>query len=91
MPANRSRVLIADDHNLVHPNVPASPSETISAEQAKKLAAELSELSFEHAVVIRDAAFTGMTKEQARDFDQRRNRISELCTVIWNLQTSDLT
>jgi hypothetical protein len=51
MPANRSRVLIADDHNLVCPDVPASPSETISAEQAKKLASELSELSFEHGAL----------------------------------------
>ena len=65
--------------------VPMSPpplQESISAEQATKLAAELSELSFQQALALKDAAFTGMTKAQAREFDRRRDRISELCTLL---------
>jgi hypothetical protein len=62
----------------------------ISAEQAKTLAAELSELSFQQAIALRDAAFTGMTEKQAKEFDQRRNRISELSTILGKLKASDL-
>jgi hypothetical protein len=56
--------------------------EPISADQARTLAAELSELSHQQALALRDAPFTGMTKEQARQFDRRRDRISELCTLL---------
>jgi hypothetical protein len=61
---------------------PPPLQETISAEQAKKLGAELSELSFQQALALKDAAFTGMTKAQAREFDRRRDRISELRTLL---------
>jgi hypothetical protein len=64
--------------------------EPISAEQAKTLAAELSELSFEQAIALRDAAFTGMTRKQAKEFDQRRDRISELSTMLGKLKGSSL-
>jgi hypothetical protein len=52
--------------------------------------AELSDLSFQHAIALRDAAFTGMTEKQAKEFDQRRTRISELSTILGKLKASDL-
>jgi len=61
-----------------------------SAEQSQNLAAEISKLSQRHAIALKDAAFLGMTREQANDFDQRRDCISELSTTVGKLKASDL-
>jgi hypothetical protein len=57
---------------------------------AKRLAVELSELSFQHALALRDATFFGMTKPEARDFDRRRKRISGVYTMLGKLKAGDL-
>jgi hypothetical protein len=63
--------------------------EGIPAKQ-KKLAAEHAELSFQQFTAMKNARFTGMTEQEAKDFDQRRSRISELSTIIAKLKASDL-
>jgi hypothetical protein len=64
--------------------------EPISAQQAKTLAAELSELSLQQAIALRNGAFVGMTQKQAKEFDQRRDRISQLSTILGKLKRSAL-
>jgi hypothetical protein len=44
----------------------------------------------QQAIAVRDAAFTGMTEKQAKDFDQCRERISGLSTILEKLKASDL-
>jgi hypothetical protein len=61
---------------------PLTREEQIAAEETKQLAAELLQLSREHSIAVRDATFTGMTDAQKRTFDQRRERISEICGMI---------
>ena len=54
----------------------------IDAKQAERLANEISQLSKEHAETIGRAVYVRMTPEEAAAFDKRRNRISEICTLL---------
>jgi hypothetical protein len=54
----------------------------IDEEQAAILAKELSELSKEHSAALQLAAFVKMSSAEAAAFDKRRQRISEICTVL---------
>jgi hypothetical protein len=62
------------------------PNEGLSEEQAKKLAAELSELARQHFEALEGATFIGMTDEQTQEFEQRRKRIGELCRKLTNFR-----
>jgi hypothetical protein len=64
--------------------------EHLHATHLTSFRSELSELSFQQAIALRDAAFTGMTRKQAKEFDQRRDRISELSTMLGKLKGSAL-
>jgi hypothetical protein len=53
-----------------------------SADQAKKLADELSALSNEQSEALRIATFLGFSEERARGFDRRAARIGELRKLL---------
>jgi len=54
----------------------------IDNQQAERLAKELSELSHEQSEAFQEAAFIKMSPEEAAAFDERRKRISEVCTLL---------
>jgi hypothetical protein len=63
-------------------------NETLSAEQVQKLADELSQLSKQQSKALQTAAYFSMSAEDAYDYDKRRERIAELCTLIGNFRPS---
>jgi len=56
--------------------------DTTSAQEAKQLADELSELSHQQSEALHAATYLGMTKEQADEYEKRAGRISELCKLL---------
>ena len=56
--------------------------ETRTAEQAEVLAKELSELSKQQSEALKSATYIPMTKEEAIIYDNRRERIGELCKLL---------
>jgi hypothetical protein len=52
------------------------------SEQFKKMRTELCDLFRKQAAALEDATFLGMNDEQARAFDKRRERITELTAMI---------
>lgn len=53
-----------------------------SPEQAKELAEELTRLSNEQTEALQRAAYFNMSREEAAEYDKRRVRISELCSLL---------
>ena len=49
-----------------------------SSEELKKINAELSDLFHQQNDALEDAVFIGMTDEQSKQFEKRRERIAEL-------------
>jgi hypothetical protein len=56
--------------------------ETLSAEQLKKLAEELSELSRQHHEALESAAFVGVSQLESKEYRERRSRIGKLCELL---------
>ena len=54
----------------------------LSAEQAKKLADELSALSKLQSEALEAATYITMSEEEAKEYDQRGARIGELCRLL---------
>jgi len=54
----------------------------LSAEQAKKLADELSALSKLQSEALEAAIYVSMSQEEAKEYDQRGARIGELCRLL---------
>ena len=52
------------------------------SEQLKQLTAELTDLYHQQIGALENATFIGMTDQEAKAFEERRKRISELCTVL---------
>jgi hypothetical protein len=50
--------------------------------QAAALAKELSELSEKQSQELKTAAYIPMTAEELTQYDKRRDRIKELCTLL---------
>jgi phosphoribosylformylglycinamidine (FGAM) synthase PurS component len=50
--------------------------------QGAALAKELSELSQNQSEALRTAAYIPMTGEEMAEYDKRRDRIKELCTLL---------
>jgi len=57
-------------------------NDKLSAEEAEQLAVELSTLSKQQSEALHKGAYISMSKEEAKQYDQRRTRISELCTLL---------
>ena len=53
--------------------------EAESAEELKKLAEDLSELSKQHQEALASAAFVGSSHLDSKEYHERRSRISKLC------------
>jgi len=53
-----------------------------SAKQAKRLAAELSELSRQQADALKAWAYLGITEHGFQEYEQRRKRIRELAELL---------
>jgi hypothetical protein len=64
------------------------PSETLSAERVKELADELSERSKQQSKALQASAYISMDPEEAQNYDKRRQRIAELCSLIGKLRPS---
>jgi hypothetical protein len=58
------------------------PDDKISAEQAKKLEAELSALSNEHFKAASTAVYINMSSGEGKAYDQRRTRISRIFSLL---------
>jgi hypothetical protein len=58
------------------------PSGTVSAEKAKQLADELSALSKQQSNALQTAAYISMSTEEAKAYDRRRARISEIWVLL---------
>jgi hypothetical protein len=50
--------------------------------QGAVLAKELSELSQKHSEALKRAAYIPMSAEEHAEYDKRRDRIKELCTLL---------
>jgi hypothetical protein len=57
-------------------------SDKMSAEKAAQLADELSALSKQQSEALHKGAYISMSREEAKQYDQRRTRISEICTWL---------
>jgi polyhydroxyalkanoate synthesis regulator phasin len=67
--------------------IAVSPA-NLSAEQAKELTDELSALSKQQSKALQSAAYTRMSKEEAKEYDQRRVRIAEICALVGTFKPS---
>jgi response regulator RpfG family c-di-GMP phosphodiesterase len=56
--------------------------ETQSAEELKKLAEELSQLSQQHQEALESAAFVGVSELDSKEYHERRSRIGKLCELL---------
>jgi hypothetical protein len=56
--------------------------ETQFAEELRKLAEELSELSQQHQETLESAAFVGVSELDSKEYDERRCRIGKLRELI---------
>jgi hypothetical protein len=54
----------------------------IDVERVAAFAKELSELSNTQAETLRTAAYIPISKEEWANYEKRRQRISELCTLL---------
>jgi hypothetical protein len=55
---------------------------SLSAEQAKELADELSALCKQQSRALQRAAYANMSEEQAEEYDKRRLSIGKLCELL---------
>jgi hypothetical protein len=55
---------------------------SLLAEQAKELAKEMSALSKMQSFAIETAIYIKMSREELLQYDKRRERISEICSVL---------
>jgi hypothetical protein len=58
-------------------------------EQAKALADELSTLSKLQSKALQTAAYVRMSETEAKKYDERRERISDICTLLGKFQPSE--
>ena len=61
----------------------------LSAEQAKKLADELSALSKLQSEALEAAIYVSMSQEEAKEYDERGARIGELCRLLGKFKPND--
>lgn len=57
-------------------------NDKVSAEKAEQLADELSALSKQQSEALHKGAYISMSKEEEKQYDLRRTRISEICTLL---------
>ena len=62
--------------------------EGISAEQLSELADELSKLSKQQSIALQASAYIQMNAQEAGEYDERRVRIGELCSVLGTLKAN---
>ena len=67
----------------------AANDDSTSAQEARQLADELSELSHQQSEALQAATYLGMTKEQADEYEKRAGRISELCKLLGRFKASE--
>ena len=64
---------------------------SLSAEEAKHLADELSALSKQQSHSLQAATFILMTRSDADAYDQRARRIHEICAMLGTFRTEHCT
>jgi hypothetical protein len=64
--------------------VPTDPSDTVSALQ--RLKQKIQVLTDEQSKALKSATYLGITPDQARQYDERRNEITELMQEFLRLQ-----
>jgi hypothetical protein len=64
--------------------VPTDPSDTVSALQ--RLKQKIQVLTEEQSKALKSATYLGITPDQARQYDERRNEITELMQEFLQLQ-----
>ena len=62
--------------------------ESLTREQAEDLTDELTELSKEQSKALQTAAYFRMNPHEAKKYDERRERISELSTILGKFKPS---
>jgi hypothetical protein len=62
----------------------------LNEERAAGLAKELSELSNQQSETLRTAAYLPMSPKDWATYEKRRERISEICTLLSNYHPSRL-
>lgn len=66
--------------------MPLDPSDTIA--MVERLNQEIQELKEKQIAALKTATYTGMTPEQAKDYDALRKQITELINRMIRLQQS---
>ena len=64
--------------------MPTDPSDTVSALQ--RLKQKIQVLTEEQSKALKSATYLGITPDQARQYDERRNEITELMQEFLQLQ-----
>ena len=64
--------------------MPTDPSDTVSALQ--RLKQKIQVLTDEQSKALKSATYLGITPDQARQYDERRNEITELMQEFLRLQ-----
>ena len=64
--------------------------ERISAERAEELASELSLLSQQQSEALLMAAYIRMSAEEAKKYDARRSRITEISMILGRFKAQEI-
>jgi hypothetical protein len=64
-------------------------TDNISAEKLSELADELSALSKKQSQALQASAYIRMNAQEAREYDERRVRIGELCSVLGRFKATN--
>lgn len=55
---------------------------SLSADQLEELAGELALLAKQQSEAMQAAVYAGMSTEEASKYDERRTRITQICTLL---------